>query len=335
MAILMATACELAAIFFFFVQEEIGLFFLLHIGASLLIILVAFSLFGMGHKKNLCVFLACVWSFFPMAGALVVFILFLGLPRLEYQGSGALLELIESIEEEEHFFKEFTVELMAERYSREKYNMILSGVSVQPFIDILKSDNTEGKKRVIRSLRFSRTRDAINLLKVAQTDTQFDIRYLSTVALSSIEQDWNREIKVLAREIELDPKNLSLRNEIINSYMLIFGSGLVPDRVAALYLQTALENAEISLQINPKQPDLWIHVGKVRLFQGNYRGALEMFSKAVESEPSNVSYHLWKGEAYYYLRDYSALRKQIMTVKKLPNVSPKVGPIIEYWSANA
>ena len=137
---------------------------------------------------------------------------------------------------------------------------------------------------------------------------------------------------VFNREIENDPTNIGYRTDIVFAYSIVYDSGLVPDNVLKIYLSHALNHATVSLQLNPEQPDMLIHIGKILLQLGQYDKARHAFAKAVEINPSDTTYRFWKAEALYYLNDFAAVKKECKIISKSGTVAPKITPNIEYWS---
>ncbi len=285
------------------------------------------------QTRNLWVFVLSIWTFMPGVSLVVVPVLSYLLTRKRTRAITSVHDVIESAEEEEALFRELALEMLAERET-ENVSSLATTLSQESFADILRSNNMEAKKKVITLLRFTRTPNSIATLKQAQKDKSYEIQYLSARALSAMEQEWHDELKILTEQIESDPTNIELRNQIVYSYMLIFGSGIVPTRIARVYLGHVLNHAVTSLQLDGNQADLLVRLGQINLFQRSYQRALQAFNRAIELSPDIPQFYYWKAEAHYHLFQFPEVHEECRKLNEVYVVPGKILASVRYWSQN-
>lgn len=287
------------------------------------------------QTRNLWVFCLSIWAFMPIVCLVIVAIFAYSLTRKRSRTVTSVHDVIESAEEEEALFRELALEMLAERDTETSGASLSSTLSQESFADILRSDNQEAKKKVITLLRFTRTPNSIATLKQAQKDKSYEIQYLSARALAAMEQEWHDELKILNEQIESDPTNIELRNQIVYSYMLIFGSGIVPNRIARVYLGHVLNHAVTSLQLDHNQADLLVRIGQINLFQRSYQRALQAFTRAIEMSPDIPQFYYWKAEAHYHLFQFDEVHEECRKLNEVYVVPGKILASVRYWSQNA
>jgi len=312
-------------------QNRPGTFVLFH-ALSVALFLMATLLAVKKNKTtiNLHTFLFALWASLPILGALATVLSITLMSQRVHQRGSAIQTVMDNIEQEEELLREYSRLLIYGKEGSERE----THVDTEPLGDLLRSDDFETKKKVISQFRHSGTREAIHLLKTAQADSDYDVQYLSTAALSSIEQEWHDEIKNLGHEISLAPKDIRLRNEIVSSYMRIFGSNLFPETVERIHFAQALEHVTVSLAVRRNDPDMLVQLGKIKLALGKYQEAKEAFSSALGLRPEVSAYRFWRAEASYFLHDYDTLREDCKILSEREDLHPKLLPVVQFWGAD-
>jgi tetratricopeptide (TPR) repeat protein len=326
---------ELVGGFIWIVQGRFYFFVLLHLLSAVLISLLVIGSYYRGSERNLWLFSGAVWGFVPVFGSVVAMLVFVLLQGREEEEAEALHNLALTIDEDENYFREMSFEIISEKYGDEFSWVNLNDEMIDPIIDILKSDDRDSKEKAVKQLRAIESNDSIRLLQLAQKDKSYDIQYLSTLALLSIEEKWHHKIKSLGRQVQHEPKNTKIRNEIVEIYMRLYESGLVSERIASTYLNHALEHIILSLQLDPKQPEMHAQLGKVHLCLSNYASAEKAFSQAIDEAPNNIDYRLYRAEVYYYCKNYSKLKEDCEFLISTGNLSSRAHESIKYWSSHA
>ncbi len=266
--------------------------------------LVATTVFCVGlylmvnRPRNLLVFSILLWSLMPGIGIFAFFTLLVLLPRLESPDLKAL-EVDELMEEEESILAELSAARLVISGEQDGSYSPSEGAGMKPYVDIIKHGTREEQRDAIYKLRKIKTRESISILRLGQKNERYEIRYLATISLNIIEQEWNARIRLLVDEIETQPQSVESRNELVFLAMRLHRSTIVPASIGRIYLKKALNNAIISLQLKADQPSLRIEVGKISLFMGNYDQALRMFDKVVEDYPGVPEYRFWRVEALF------------------------------------
>lgn len=329
--LLCSAATEIGALYHI-LNQEIPAFLAWHGASSYLLVLCLFLKFRQKEINNLPIAITVFWTFFPIIGALFCIPIYITLKNKLSPSRETIDSITESMESEDRLFRDISMHLIAE--SQDQSPKQKAAENTQPFIDILQSGDLETKKRVVSYLRALKSTKAIGLLKIAQRDPQYDIQFLSTVALNAIEDNWHDQIRSLTKEIQANPEDVALRNEITSTYMLLFNSGLVPVAVAKIYLSHALEHIVMSLQFDPSQADILIQLGKIHLFLDNHSKALRSFDKALKINPNHPQYQFWRAEALFGLRRYGEVREICAKLDTVP-FATKSQEILEYWRASA
>jgi tetratricopeptide (TPR) repeat protein len=127
--------------------------------------------------------------------------------------------------------------------------MIHRELEIQSYIDIIRGPNLALKKALIGKIidEYEWTPHAVELLKTALDDEEYEIRSYASTALSEVEDRINQHIRKLEENLGRDQENTTLKLKLARSYLDYVKLGLLDDGSADRYLKSAgnmLDDAE-------------------------------------------------------------------------------------------
>lgn len=239
---------------------------------------------------------------------------------------------------QEDGFKSY-ISYTAEKVNSFKKNEIsnnnLESLSIQPFADILKTDNVSQKVNVCLSItKISDEHTRTKLLKIALNDFDYEVRYISNSMLNKIEKELVTEIDLLSKNIASSPqtiKNYRLRGYAKNRYAL---SSILHVQLKFFFLRSALEDFRYCLQAEPDNYFLVVKIAQVYMHLKLIPELLELTEKALKFEldaDNRNKILFYRAEGFYNLRDFEKMQHCLNQIHPDDLKYSKISNVVEYW----
>ena len=196
--------------------------------------------------------------------------------------------------------------------------------SLKSLLEISKSKEWEEQKLAIQILSEKADKESIKLLRKMLSHPEERPRLLSVMALSIIERKYLKAIKVLKKEMAVDPSAISYQKlgKAYFQFSLLF---LESETLANYYLKKAEKQIKKGLKIEPKNIDSLYSFGLILLEQKRFSEAEEIFQKVIKLSPSYSLPHFSLAKIYYQERDYKKVKEEcsqyLSIIKKKENPS--------------
>lgn len=230
-------------------------------------------------------------------------------------------------------------------YTSEKVNSLTKknlepklqeSLSIQPFIDILLSDNTSQKVNVCLNITKANQEHArIKLLKTALNDQEYEVRYISNSMLNKIEKELVTEIDLLSKNIAVSPqtiKNYRLRGYAKNRYAL---SSILHAQLKNFFLKSALDDFRYCLQAEPDNYFLIVKIAQVYNHLKMVPELLDLTAKALrfDLDADNRNKILfYRAEGFYHLRNFNEMNTILGAITRKDLKYTKISDVVDYWS---
>lgn len=322
----MGVAAEIYAAYYFTTGESVWVFLFFHLISSLAFFTYLCVNLSYFPFRNLVLFYSLFWLFAPMFGALNVMIMMLIKLENLTPNKTLLSELESAGEMGDKVFKELSMGVT------DVIKVRSDDSRMSHYTDILESDDLNMKRLIIGRLRAAPNRDSVRLLRVAQKDKAYSIKYLTTLAINSIELDWREKIKQLEEQINLEPRSQRLRCEIVFSILNLHESGLLTSQQSKIYLKTAFEHAEYGLSLDRSSGEMLLLLGRVQLLLGKSNEARASFEAAIAINPGQLNLKGWLAEALYDLQEYDELKSLCEEIGDFIPEDSLLRSSVGYWS---
>ena len=219
-----------------------------------------------------------------------------------------------------------------EQTEQELSQMILGELEIEPYIDILKRGDVELKKGVIQKLSEIVSPASVKLLKIALSDDHPETRLMASKALSSLEEDIHDDILTLSSKIEHENKNIETRNQLGSIYFRYATLGLLDSSTQKFYFEKAMHEFLVSLQLNMRQEEILMQVGKILLMTQNHKKAQEIFKRILDLNPESVQAHLDLCDAYLGNRDFESIQQECRKIKNIGRTQ-EYQELLDHWTS--
>lgn len=180
----------------------------------------------------------------------------------------------------------------AYRLAREEFPEFTEGVdefieeeiNVEPMLDILRGENTDFKRGVVKYLEQLGSPAAIGVLKQSLGDSSPEIQYCTHAALEHLESAWMVRIEEARTALEADPAaggRPRLLVALARTYRGYAASGLVADETRIYYFRQARKALEEGLAREPGNGVILLSLGRICLDEKDFPAAEGYFARAL------------------------------------------------------
>ena len=165
---------------------------------------------------------------------------------------------------------------------------LLAQVDVEPFVDLMSSEDTEAKVRALQYLSRIRTAEAVQLMKKALADPHPEVRYHGATGLSRLEALYLQDIQRARAEAERHRASARHRFTLAQAHLDYARSGLPDPLTARSHLEEAVRALESCLRMDPHQPAALTQLGLCRKMLGDRAAAREVLQQALAQDSGHV-----------------------------------------------
>jgi tetratricopeptide (TPR) repeat protein len=212
-----------------------------------------------------------------------------------------------------------------------------TGTAVESFADILSGGDAVKKRLVIGLLTRHFRPGFAPALKQALSDADASVRTQAATAVASIEGRFLARAQILSRKARERPKSFGRRQRLARHYDEYAFTGLLdPERERDNRIR-ALESYEEALKVRPREPGLWLAIGRLLVRERRYDAAASWFTVAEARGLLNADMVLWYLEALFRTGRYDKLRAAVAEYRHLFQAGgkhpPQVPDVVGLWTA--
>jgi len=202
-------------------------------------------------------------------------------------------------------------------------------VSFEPFIDILKGNNENFKKRVIDKLSRESSAHSVRLLKLAINDTLPETRLSASNALIKIEEDINSKIQ---KALKMTQKRGGAKDfeNLADLYQVYASTGLMKKSGFEYFIYLACEAYQKSLDLDQNQINVFIEYVRSLLQLKDYIMASEIIDRAIVIWPNDQQIKLLRAEIYFYLEKFEDVSK-LLSGLSAKHSTPQENEVLTFW----
>jgi len=222
------------------------------------------------------------WTFFLGAFS---FSLFLMVGALLFLGGAFFLtpqkqDFLEEETEEEEWSQSLHI-MPPDMTEEDIAETIHESLEVEPYIDILKNNDSELKKGALDQLSKIKTKESVYLIKSILKDPNPELRYCASLKLKKIEDECNEQILMFKEKLK-HTKNKETHNHLGDLYSHFCSLGILDSVTSDYYYKLALNEYVLSLQEDPKQSHILKNMAKNYLAIHRPDQALLILKRACE-----------------------------------------------------
>lgn len=182
------------------------------------------------------------------------------------------------------------------------------GTGVESFADVL-SGHDSAKKRLVIGLLTRHFRPGFApALKQALTDTDPSVRTQAATAVATIEGRFLARVQYLNRKVRERPRSFKRRQQLARHYDDYAFTGLLDAERERDNRIRALEGYQEALAVRPREPALWLAIGRILVREHRHAAAAEWFAVAETRGLLSPDMMLWQMEALFQLGRYERVR---------------------------
>ena len=238
---------------------------------------------------------------------------------------------------EEHY-QRFTVsrenEITYDYVSSDPQKILYDHFQIEPFLDIIEGVDLDLKISAIVKLSHIKSRESISLLKMAQEDENYEVRYFASNSLSLMEKSLIEEIDTYNKSVNEymdDHQNYTFRGL---AYLNMYYLGIIDQAIGRVFLEQALNNFLYSLQINLNQNYLFVKIVEIYNYQKEYEKMLELITDILQkdlSQDDRAKVQFYQAEAHFYLKKFDALKKDCAIIINSGSDIPLMRESVRMW----
>lgn len=201
---------------------------------------------------------------------------------------------------------------LEEQFKTNLEEKLLQALQIEPYLDILRSQDTDLKLSVLDLLSKKESRPAIKLLRLALSETNYEVQFFANNALSKIEQEMMRRINNENINVSFYPNDFENYNKRGEAYLNFVKIEMVDARSAEYFLRHALSDFEKSLELNPAQEIVAFETVYIYLKLLSPEEALSKIKSLKFKDPLlQAKYLLYRAEVYFKLREFSRMTEDL------------------------
>ena len=191
-------------------------------------------------------------------------------------------------------------------------------VDVAPLRDILLSNDVRLKFGAIRCLSRVPVKKAVELLKLALSDENREIRYSAGNALTEMERSYNDTIYNLFKQIDRRPTATELYLDLARVILEYIDSGLLERTMVRYFAGTALRYLDKARLLGVQDPKIAFYAGEMHRRLGDEETALKEFRRYVATAREiSADEHLTYVQTCYELGRVDEAREAIRKGREL------------------
>ncbi len=211
------------------------------------------------------------------------------------------------------------------------------GTGVESFADVL-SGSDSAKKRLVIGLLTRHFRPGFApALKHALTDTDPSVRTQAATAVATIEGRFLARAQELTRKVRERPRSFKRGQRLARHYDDYPFTGLLDAERERDNRIRALESYQAALAVQPREPTLWLAIGRILVREHRHAAAADWFGVAESRGLLTPDMTLWKLEALFQLGRYDRVRAAMNEHGRLFKPGGKHPPqlpgVMKLWAA--
>lgn len=239
------------------------------------------------------------------------------------------------VETSANFYLDDYEQILVNKKLRLKIGDKIEGINeIRPYLDILRTKNTDLKVDIC--IKLSRNRDfaSIKLLKVALTDTDYEVRYMANNALGMIEKEFLVELEKLTNLINKFPTEMGNHIKRAEIYLDMNQCGILDESLCEFFLSKARSDLQVVLLNQAFNPFLYIKLAYIYNELGEYKNLVTLTEKAILFDvPANEKNKLifFAVEGYFKLRNFKRVEELINTINLGDVKYGKISETVLFW----
>jgi len=182
------------------------------------------------------------------------------------------------------------------------------GTGVESFADVLSGQDSAKKRLVIGLLTRHFRPGFAPALKQALTDTDPSVRTQAATAVATIEGRFLARVQELNRKLRERPRSFKRRQQLARHYDDYAFTGLLDAERERYNRIRALESYQQALAVRPREPALWLAIGRILVREHRHAAAADWFAVAESRGLLSPDMMLWQMEALFQLGRYDRVR---------------------------
>jgi tetratricopeptide (TPR) repeat protein len=212
-------------------------------------------------------------------------------------------------------------------------------INIEPMLDILRGENTDFKRGVVKYLQQLGSPAAIGVLKQSLSDASPEIQYYTHAALENLESVWMERIEEARKALEAEDANekrVPLVMALGRTYKGYANSGLVADETRFHYYEQARKTFEQGLSREPDNSEIVLALGRICLEEKDLATAEEYFTRGLSLPGGLVDSLLGLCQVYFEGGNLKALAETSRRMREEihhAHPDPLKDSLIHFWAA--
>ncbi|MGB9731587.1 MAG: tetratricopeptide repeat protein [Calditerrivibrio sp.] len=190
------------------------------------------------------------------------------------------------------------------------------------------------KIKLLSIISTIKTKETLSVVQNGIGDENDEIRLTSFSIINKFTSKINNIIKNKIEDFEKATDNnlkSQLAKDIAIGYWDLVYYGL-SDKELEKYVYSMIEHyTNISISLNPADPEIIFIKGKLSLFQNNLNDAEKYLNMALQNGYQEEKIYPYLAELYFYKRDYLRTKEIINKIALMQRLDPKLQAVINMW----
>ncbi|MGC8768208.1 tetratricopeptide repeat protein [Calditerrivibrio sp.] len=190
------------------------------------------------------------------------------------------------------------------------------------------------KIKLLSIISTIKTKETLSVVQNGIGDENDEIRLTSFSIINKFTSKINNIIKNKIEDFEKATDNnlkSQLAKDIAIGYWDLVYYGL-SDKELEKYVYSMIEHyTNISISLNPSDPEIIFIKGKLSLFQNNLNDAEKYLNMALQNGYQEEKIYPYLAELYFYKRDYLRTKEIINKIALMQRLDPKLQTVINMW----
>ena len=201
---------------------------------------------------------------------------------------------------------------------------------VMPLVDVLREQNTEMRRAVVRTLGDQGDQGSVEVLRRLLSDTSPDVRGDAAVILTRLENDYSQRIvRLLTAEGE-EPQDAELRLRLARLYFEFADSGLLDPVSSRFYLGKARAIYQSETEAHPNRSDLFVDLARIYEQMERPSDAINILRFVLRKRPEHLPALRLLLEIAFAEQEWGLL---LTTAQEVQALDPDQGELMRWWTA--
>lgn len=199
---------------------------------------------------------------------------------------------------------------------------------VQPLVDMLRGQNTELRRVVVKALGDQGDRESVQLLRGLLTDPNPDVRSDAAVTLMRLESEYTESINAAVARVEQRPFDIGRQLTLARLCFRYATNGILDPASAHLYLARVRTILETLAKQLPYRTDILVDLARTLHLLGEPEAALRALDEALSQRPGHADAYLLAVEIAFGERLWERLRA---LAHQPIGVPAETRELLEWW----